>query len=144
MRNHKEADRELRLATATTSSMNLTVFGSSARAESYLEATDVENDEYVFFGADGTSITPSVRDGRVALTPTVEKQPVELGGSTAERRESGWVRRRRCWHLSTVICGGAQGSRSSTGRRVVAGRERTHQGPVRPKRSCGGCRLAMR
>ncbi|WP_433727924.1 hypothetical protein ACQP2Y_13655 [Actinoplanes sp. CA-051413] len=124
--------------------MNLTVFGSSARAESYLEATDVENDEYVSFGADGTSITPSVRDGRVALTPTVEKQPVELGGSTAEQRESGWVAKKA---LLAFVDGDL---RRRSGKPVVhrsAGCCRAganHQGPVRGKRSCGGCRLPMR
>jgi hypothetical protein len=54
------------------------VFGSTALAEDYFEAIDVENDEYVFFGADGTLIEPSVRDGRVVLTLTAEQQPVEL------------------------------------------------------------------
>ncbi|MFI5898211.1 hypothetical protein ACIA5D_49840 [Actinoplanes sp. NPDC051513] len=47
-------------------------------AEGYFEAIDVEDDEYVFFGADGTVISPSVRDGRVVLTPTDEKRPGEL------------------------------------------------------------------
>jgi hypothetical protein len=59
------------------------VFGSMALAEDYFEAIDVENDEYVFFGADGTLIKPSVRHGRVVLTPTAEKQPVELRGRFA-------------------------------------------------------------
>jgi hypothetical protein len=54
------------------------VFGSLALAEDYFEAVDVENDEYVFFGADGTLIEPSVRHGRVVMTPTAERQPVEL------------------------------------------------------------------
>ncbi|WP_433727520.1 hypothetical protein ACQP2Y_12615 [Actinoplanes sp. CA-051413] len=53
---------------------------SLAHAEAYFEAIDVENDEYVFFGADGTCISPSVRDGRVALTPMDERRPVELRG----------------------------------------------------------------
>lgn len=47
-------------------------------AEDYFEAIDVENDEYVFFGADGTVIGPSIRDGRVVLTPRNEKRPEEL------------------------------------------------------------------
>jgi hypothetical protein len=51
---------------------------SLAHAEDYFEAIDVENDEFVFIGVDGTVIQPSVRDGRVVLTPTAEKQPTEL------------------------------------------------------------------
>ena len=51
---------------------------SLAAAEGYFEAIDVENDEYVFFGDDGTVISPSVRDQRVVLTPTDEKRPEEL------------------------------------------------------------------
>lgn len=54
------------------------VFSSLAHAEVYFEAVDVENDEYVFFSADGTSISSSVRDGRVVLTPTTEQHLVEL------------------------------------------------------------------
>jgi hypothetical protein len=51
---------------------------SLAHAEGFFEAIDVENDEYVFFGADGTVITPSVRLGRVVLASTGEKRPMEL------------------------------------------------------------------
>jgi hypothetical protein len=51
---------------------------SLAAAEGYFEAIDVENDEYVFFGDDGTVISPSVQDERVVLTPTSEKRPAEL------------------------------------------------------------------
>lgn len=51
---------------------------SLAAAEGYVEAIDVENDEYVFFGDDGTVISPSVRDEHVVLTPTDDKRPQEL------------------------------------------------------------------
>jgi hypothetical protein len=51
---------------------------SVAAAEGYFEAIDVENDEYVFFGDDGTVINPSTHDERVVLTPTSEKRPAEL------------------------------------------------------------------
>ena len=51
---------------------------SLAHAEGYFEAIDVENDEYVFIGADGTVIRPSVRNGRVVLTPMGERRPLEL------------------------------------------------------------------
>lgn len=53
------------------------VSASLAHAEGYLEAIDGDNDEYVFFGADGTVIRPSVRDGRVVLTPMDERRPSE-------------------------------------------------------------------
>jgi hypothetical protein len=56
----------------------LYVHRSVPEAEGYFEPIDVENDEYVFFGADGTPIRPSVRDGRVVLTPTVENRSGEL------------------------------------------------------------------
>ena len=49
-----------------------------AAAEDWLEAIDIENDEYVIFGDDGTVISPSVRDEQVVLTPTDEKRPEEL------------------------------------------------------------------
>jgi hypothetical protein len=51
---------------------------SLVAAEGYFEAIDVENDEDVFFGDDGTVISPSVRDGRVVLTPTNQNGPEEL------------------------------------------------------------------
>jgi hypothetical protein len=51
---------------------------SLAYAEGFFEAIDVENDEYVFFGADGTVIRPSVRAGRVVLTPMGERRLIEL------------------------------------------------------------------
>ncbi len=51
---------------------------SLAAAEGYFEAIDVANDEYVFFGEDGTVISPSVRDEHVVLSPTHEKRPEEL------------------------------------------------------------------
>ena len=51
---------------------------SLAAAESYVEAIDVENDEYVFSGDDGTVIRPSVHDDWVVLTPTSEKRPAAL------------------------------------------------------------------
>ncbi len=56
----------------------LYVHPSLKAAEGYFEAIDVENDEYVFFGDDGTIIEPSVRDGQVVLAPTPEKRPQEL------------------------------------------------------------------
>jgi hypothetical protein len=56
----------------------LYVHPSATAAERYFEAIDVENDEYVFFGDDGTAIHPSVRDGRVVLTPTEENRVEEL------------------------------------------------------------------
>lgn len=51
---------------------------SLAAAEGFFEATDVQNDEYVFLGDDGTVIQPTVQAGRVVLTPTEEKRPNEL------------------------------------------------------------------
>ena len=43
------------------------------------EATDVVDDEFVFFGDDGTVINASVTDDlRVVLTPTGERRPDEL------------------------------------------------------------------
>lgn len=51
---------------------------SVAAAEGYFEAIDVDNDEYAFFGDDGTVITGSVQDGRVVLTATNEKRLAEL------------------------------------------------------------------
>lgn len=56
----------------------LYVHASTSNAEGYFEAMDVENDEYVFFGDDGTVVQPSVRGGRVVLTPTEEKRLEEL------------------------------------------------------------------
>ena len=56
----------------------LYVHPSSAAAEGYFEAIDVEKDEYVFFGQDGTVIQPSVEAGRVALTATPEQRADEL------------------------------------------------------------------
>ena len=56
----------------------LYVHPSFAAAEDYFEAIDVENDEYVFFGQDGTVIQPSVRRGRVVLTATTEQRADEL------------------------------------------------------------------
>jgi hypothetical protein len=52
--------------------------GSLAAAADHVEAIDVANDEYVFFGDDGTVIRPSVRGERVVLTATDEKRPEEL------------------------------------------------------------------
>lgn len=49
-----------------------------ADAEGYFEAIDIENDEYVFFADDGTVIAPSVRTGRVVLTPTAQVRAEEL------------------------------------------------------------------
>jgi hypothetical protein len=43
-----------------------------------IEAVDVENEEYVFFGDDGTVIEAAVRDGRVVLTPTGVQRGEEL------------------------------------------------------------------
>ena len=51
---------------------------SLTAAEGYVEAIDVGNDEYVFFGDEGTVVSPSVRDDRVVLTPTDERRPEEL------------------------------------------------------------------
>lgn len=51
---------------------------SVAAAEDYFEAIAVGDEEYVFFGDDGTVIHGSVRDERVVLTPTAEKRPEEL------------------------------------------------------------------
>ena len=51
---------------------------SVAAAEAYFEAIDVDNDEYVFFGDDGTVIAGSVQDEHVVLTATDEKLPAEL------------------------------------------------------------------
>jgi len=51
---------------------------SVAAAEVYFEAIAVGDDEYEFFGDDGTVITGSVRNDRVVLTPTSEKRPEEL------------------------------------------------------------------
>ena len=56
----------------------LYVHASVADAEGYFEAIDVENDEYVFFGDDGTVVQPSVRGGWVILTPTDEKRSDDL------------------------------------------------------------------
>jgi hypothetical protein len=52
--------------------------GSLTEAEEYFEAIDVEDDEYVFFGADGTVVSTSVVDGRVVLTATERRSPGEL------------------------------------------------------------------
>ncbi len=41
---------------------------SLAAAEGDFEAIDVDDDEYVFFGHDGTVIDPSTHDERVVLT----------------------------------------------------------------------------
>jgi hypothetical protein len=56
----------------------LYVHSSLTAAEDYFEAIDVENDEYVFFGQDGTVIQPSVQSGQVVLTPTDEQRVGEL------------------------------------------------------------------
>jgi hypothetical protein len=56
----------------------LYVHPSLTAAEGYFEAIDVENDEYVFFGQDGTVIHPSVESGRVVLTATREQGVDEL------------------------------------------------------------------
>jgi hypothetical protein len=56
----------------------LYVHRSASAAQRYFEAIDVENDEYVFFGDDGTAIQPSVLNGRVVLTPTEENRVEEL------------------------------------------------------------------
>ncbi len=56
----------------------LYVHPSSAAAEGYFEAIDVENDEYLFSGQDGTVVQPSVEGGRVVLTATSEQQADEL------------------------------------------------------------------
>ena len=47
-------------------------------AEDYFEAIDVESDEYVFFGQDGTVIQPLVDSDRVVLTATQEQRVDEL------------------------------------------------------------------
>ena len=57
---------------------NLYVHPSLAASEGDFEAIDVENDEYVFFGQDGTVIQPSVDRGRVVLTATEEQGVDEL------------------------------------------------------------------
>lgn len=52
---------------------------SLAVAEEFFEAIDVADDEFVFFGDDGTVISASVTDdSRVVLTPTGERRPDEL------------------------------------------------------------------
>ncbi|SFO00932.1 hypothetical protein SAMN05660359_00927 [Geodermatophilus obscurus] len=56
----------------------LYVHPSLAAAEDYFEAIDLENDEYVFFGQDGTVIQPKVEDGRVVLTATLEQRADKL------------------------------------------------------------------
>ncbi|NEM05176.1 hypothetical protein [Geodermatophilus normandii] len=56
----------------------LYVHPSIAAAESSFEAIDVENDEYIFFGQDGTVIQPSVKAGRVVLTAIPEQRADEL------------------------------------------------------------------
>lgn len=56
----------------------LYVHPSLTAAEGYFEAIDVENDEYVFFGQDGTVIHPSVENGRVVLSATPEQEVDEL------------------------------------------------------------------
>ncbi len=56
----------------------LYVHPSLAAAEGYFEAIDVENDEYLFFGQDGTVVQPSMEDGRVVLTATSEQRADEL------------------------------------------------------------------
>jgi len=49
-----------------------------AAAEGHFEAIDVENDEHVFFGQDGTVLQPSVNRDRVVLTATREQRVDEL------------------------------------------------------------------
>ncbi|MGY1702819.1 hypothetical protein [Geodermatophilus sp. SYSU D00766] len=56
----------------------LYVHPSLAAAEGYFEAIDVENDEYIFFGQDGTVIQPSVEAGRVVLTASPQQRANEL------------------------------------------------------------------
>jgi hypothetical protein len=58
----------------------LYVHPSLEAAESHFEAIDVENEESVFFGSDGTLIQSSVRHGRVLLSPTDEQRAEELRG----------------------------------------------------------------
>ena len=57
---------------------NLYPFESGSAAGGYLEAIDVEEEEYVAFGDDGTVMRLSVSDGRVVVTPTAERRPDEL------------------------------------------------------------------
>ena len=56
----------------------LYVHPSVADAEGNFEAIDVECGEYVFFGDGGTVLEPSVRDGRVFLTPTSDNRSEAL------------------------------------------------------------------
>ncbi|MCV2490289.1 hypothetical protein OF117_13030 [Geodermatophilus sp. YIM 151500] len=91
----------------------LYVHTSVAEAEGYFEAIDVENDEYVFFGDDGTVLRPYVRNGRVVLTPTGGKRPDEL--------------RRR---LRTYVAGTGTSTQSA----------RMARSPTRPPRHLTRCR----
>jgi hypothetical protein len=54
------------------------VFVLESLTDGGIEAVDVENDEYVFFGDDGAVIGAAVRDGRVVLTPTGVQRGEEL------------------------------------------------------------------
>jgi hypothetical protein len=47
-------------------------------AGGFFEAIDVENEEYVFFGDDGTVIMSELQGGRVVLIPKGDKRPGEL------------------------------------------------------------------
>ncbi len=57
---------------------DLAVFPSLEKAAGSVEAIDVENDEYDFFGDDGTLLRPEVQGLQVMLHVTDKQRPVEL------------------------------------------------------------------